>query len=69
MSTVHEQLDEAALQKRLEEQKRVVARLVSEGKSAVEANAVLYQLSDALCAMRERRRTPAHSSQPARNSR
>jgi hypothetical protein len=38
-------LDEASLQKRIEEQKLLVDRLVSEGKDASEANAKLYDLS------------------------
>ena len=48
MATTLEQLDEASLAKRLEEQKQLVARLVSEGKDATDANATLYALGKAL---------------------
>ena len=54
-----EQLDDANLAARLEAQKLVVARLVSEGKDASEANAALYELSKALD---ERRKTNASSA-------
>ena len=69
MSTVPEQFDEATLQTRLEEQKRLVARLVSEGKSAAGANAVLYRLSDALYGMRERKRTGIRQPSAQRTAR
>jgi hypothetical protein len=49
-----EDLDEANLQKRLEAQKLVVARLVSEGKDATNANAKLYDLSKALSEIRSK---------------
>ena len=48
MAITPEQLDEASLAKRLEEQKLLVARLVSEGKDASAANATLYELSKTL---------------------
>jgi hypothetical protein len=57
-----EYLDEANLQKRLEEQKRLVARLVSEGKDATDANARLYDLSKALSETRNK--TRASSTAP-----
>jgi hypothetical protein len=47
-----EQLDEASLATRLEAQKELVARLISEGKDATEANASLYELSTALAEIR-----------------
>jgi hypothetical protein len=47
-----EQLDEASLAKRLEAQKEFVARLISEGKDASDANAALYELSKALSEIR-----------------
>ena len=52
MATWSEQLHEASLEKRLEAQKQSVARLISEGKDAIEANAKLYQLSKALAEIR-----------------
>jgi hypothetical protein len=48
MDTMSEQLHEASLEKRLEAQKQLVARLISEGKDAIEANGKLYELSNAL---------------------
>jgi hypothetical protein len=62
MSRIAEQVDEKDLEKRFERQKALVARYVSEGKSTIEANAELYELSNALCSMRERRRQPPNSS-------
>lgn len=59
MVTTPEQLDDANLAARLEAQKLVVARLVSEGKDASDANATLYELSKALD---ERNRTSASST-------
>jgi hypothetical protein len=56
MSLITEQTDEKDLSRRIQRQKALVARLVSEGKSTIEANAELYELSNALCSMRERRR-------------
>jgi hypothetical protein len=56
MSLITEQTDEKELSRRIQRQKALVARLVSEGKSTIEANAELYELSNALCSMRERRR-------------
>ena len=50
-------LDEASLQKRLEEQKLLVDRLVSEGKDASDANAKLYDLSKALSKIRRKNNT------------
>jgi hypothetical protein len=61
MSLITEQVDEKELEKRIQRQKALVARFVSEGKSTIEANAELYELSNALCSMRERRR-PSSSS-------
>jgi hypothetical protein len=61
MSLITEQVDERELEKRIQRQKALVARFVSEGKSTIEANAELYELSNALCSMRERRR-PSSSS-------
>ena len=58
MSLITELIDENDLKRRLQRQKALVARLVSEGKSTIEANAELYELSNALCSMRERRRLP-----------
>ena len=60
MATTPEQLDEASLARRLEAQKLVVARLVSEGKDASAANATLYELSKALSEIR--RKTNASST-------
>ena len=56
MATTLEQLDEASLAKRLEEQKQLVARLVSEGKDASDANAALYKLGKALEDIRRKSR-------------
>ena len=56
MSLITEQTDEKDLSRRIQRQKALVARLVSEGKSTTEANVELYELSNALCSMRERRR-------------
>ena len=44
--------DETRLRAAIVEQKSVVARLVSVGRSAVEANAALYELTDQLLRMR-----------------
>ena len=52
-----EDLDEASLQKLLEEQKLLVGRLVSEGKDASEANAKLYDLSKALSKIQRKNNT------------
>jgi hypothetical protein len=60
MATTPDQLDEASLVKRLEAQKLLVARLVSEGKDASAANAKLYNLSNALSEIR--RKTNAAST-------
>ena len=46
------QADEARLRAAILEQKSVVTRLVSEGRSAVKANAALYHLADRLFRMR-----------------
>ena len=54
MDTPAEQLDEASLAKRLEAQKEFVARLISEGKDASDANATLYELSKALSEIRRK---------------
>ena len=62
MSLITEQVDEKDLEQRIQRQKALVARFVSEGKSTIEANAELYELSNALCSMRERRRRPPSSS-------
>jgi hypothetical protein len=62
MSLITQQADEKDLEKRIQRQKALVARFVSEGKSAIEANAELYELSNALYSMRERRRRPPDSS-------
>ena len=59
MATTLEQLDEASLAKRLEEQKQLVARLVSEGKDASDANVTLYALGKAL---EDRRKTNVASA-------
>ena len=56
MATTLEQLDEASIAKRFEAQKLVVARLVSEGKNARDANATLYALSKALEDIRRKSR-------------
>ena len=56
MATTLEQLDVASLAKRLEEQKQLVARLVSEGKDASDANATLYALGKALEDIRRKSR-------------
>jgi hypothetical protein len=58
-----EQLDEASLEKRLEAQKELVARLISEGRDAVEANRRLYELSKVLDEIKGTK-LPTH---PARN--
>jgi len=60
MSIIADQFDEADIHKRLEHQKALVARLVSEGKPAAEANAKLYELSKLLHRTRERRRRRLH---------
>jgi hypothetical protein len=44
--------NDAPLRAAIKEQKLVVARLVSVGKNAGEANAALYELTDALFQMR-----------------
>ena len=44
--------DEARFRAAIVEQKAVVARLVRVGRSAVEANAALYELTDRLFRMR-----------------
>lgn len=54
-----DELDEASLQKRLEAQKLLVARLVAEGKDATNANATLYELGKAL---EDRRKTNVASA-------
>ena len=54
MDTPAVQLDEASLAQRLEAQKEFVARLISEGKDASSANALLYELSKALSEMRRK---------------
>jgi len=54
-----DELAEASLQKRLQTQKLLVERLVSEGKDASDANATLYELSKAL---HDLRRKPTASS-------
>jgi hypothetical protein len=56
MSLIAEQIDEKDLERRIQRQKTLVARLVSEGKSTIKANTELYELSNALYSMRERRR-------------
>ena len=56
MATTLEQLDEASLAKRLEEQKQLVACLVSEGKDASDANVTLYALGKALEDIRRKSR-------------
>ena len=56
MSVIAEQLDETDLKKRIERQKALVARLISEGKPTAEANARLYELSKMLHRTREHRR-------------
>ena len=67
MSPIVEQIDEIDLERRIQRQKTLVARLVSEGKSTIEANAELYELSNTLCSMRERRQK-LPSSTPQRDS-
>ena len=49
-----EELDEANLQRRVEEQKLFIARPVSEGKAASGANAILYELCKALSEIRSK---------------
>ena len=56
MPSTLERLDEASLANRLEEQKQLVARLVSEGKNASDANATLYALGKALEDIRRKTR-------------
>jgi len=56
MSPIAERIDEKDLERRIQRQKTLVARLVSEGKSAIEANAELYELSNALCSLHETQR-------------
>jgi hypothetical protein len=60
LDTWSEQLDEPSLEKLLEAQTQLVARLVSEGKDTAEANARLYELSTTLAAIR--RKTQATST-------
>ena len=43
MAIAPEQLDEASVARRLQEQKDLVDRLIREGKDATEANAKLYE--------------------------
>ena len=52
MAIGSERLDEASLEARLAAQKQLVARLVSEGKDATEANTQLYELSKTLAKIR-----------------
>ena len=52
-------LDEASLQTRVEEQKLFVARLVSEGKDASGANAILYELCKTLSDIRSKAVAPS----------
>ena len=52
MAIRYEQLDVASLEVRLAAQKQLVARLISEGKDATEANTQLYELSKALAQIR-----------------
>ena len=52
MAIGSERLDEASLEVRLAAQKQLVARLISEGKDATEANTQLYELSKALAEIR-----------------
>jgi hypothetical protein len=52
MAIGYEQLHEASLEVRLAAQKQLVARLISEGKDATEANTQLYELSKALAEIR-----------------
>ena len=46
------QVAEISLENRLAAQKELVARIISEGKDATEANAQLYELSKALAEIR-----------------
>ena len=55
MPTTTQQRDEFDLEERVRRQKELVARLVSEGKQANDANKLLYELSSTLCGIRERR--------------
>jgi hypothetical protein len=48
MPIAAEQPEEPSLSERLETQKELVARLISEGKDATEANATLYELGKLL---------------------
>ena len=74
MAIGSEQLDEASLKMRLAAQKQLVARLVSEGKDATEANTQLYELSKALAEIRHELRTnptatdALHAPHPFQNS-
>jgi hypothetical protein len=49
--------DEADLQRRIESQQALVARLLSQSQSTVEANQALYQLCRQLAKLRYRKRT------------
>jgi hypothetical protein len=62
MATWSEQLHETSLDQRLEKQKQLVARLVSEGKDPIDANAKLYELSKSLAEIRHELTTNPSSS-------
>ena len=59
MTIAAEQFDEASLARRLEAQKELVARLISEGKDATAANGSLYELSIALAQIRRDASSPS----------
>ena len=74
MAIGSEQLDEASLEARLAAQKQLVARLISEGKDATEANRKLYELSKALAEIQHELSTnptttdALHAPHPFQNS-
>jgi hypothetical protein len=52
-------LDEAELQRRIEQQQLLVARLISESRSSVEANDALYRLCEHLAQLRYQKKMRA----------
>ncbi len=59
------QVAEISLENRLAAQKELVARIISEGKDATEANAQLYELSKALAEVQHEPCTKASTRLPA----
>ena len=59
------QVAEISLENRLAAQKELVARIISEGKDATEANAQLYELSKALAEIQHELSTKVSTRLPA----